>query len=95
MNLDTETNQKLAIRGTILVCIIAFGLRFWGLERFNVLVFDEFYYAIFGNNYLTHTSFFNSHPPLSQYLIAIGIWIGDRLPFGQEVSNTLTGSFDL
>jgi dolichyl-phosphate-mannose-protein mannosyltransferase len=92
MNLDTETNQKLAIRGTILVCIIAFGLRFWGLERFNVLVFDEFYYAIFGNNYLTHTSFFNSHPPLSQYLIAIGIWIGDRLPFGQEVSNTLTGS---
>jgi dolichyl-phosphate-mannose-protein mannosyltransferase len=92
VNLDTATNQKLAMRGLILVCIVGFGLRFWGLERFNLLVFDEVYYAVFGNNYLTHTPFFNSHPPLSQYLIAIGIWIGDRLPFGQEVSNTFTGS---
>ena len=92
MNLDTETNQKLAMRGTIVVCLIAVFLRFWGLERFNLLVFDEVYYAVFGNNYLTHTPFFNSHPPLSQYLIAIGIWIGDRLPFGQDVRNTFTGS---
>jgi dolichyl-phosphate-mannose-protein mannosyltransferase len=92
VNLDTETNQKLAMRGTIVVCLVAIFLRFWGLERFNLLVFDEVYYAIFGNNYLTHTKFFNSHPPLSQYLIAIGIWIGDRLPIGQEHLNAFTGS---
>jgi dolichyl-phosphate-mannose-protein mannosyltransferase len=92
VNLDTENNQKLAVRGTIVVWIIAFCLRFWGLERFNLLIFDEFYYAVFGNNYLTHTPFFNSHPPLSQYLIAIGLWVGDRLPFGQDVRNTFTGS---
>jgi dolichyl-phosphate-mannose-protein mannosyltransferase len=67
-------------------------LRFWGLDRFNEFVFDEVYYAKFANNYLTGTKFFNSHPPLSQYLIAIGIWIGDRLPFGQDTKNLLTGS---
>ena len=92
LNLDTESNKKLAIWGIAIVCLGSIGLRFWGLGRFNVFVFDEFYYAKFANNYLTNTQFFNSHPPLSQYLIAIGIWIGDRLPIGQDTTNTLTGS---
>jgi dolichyl-phosphate-mannose-protein mannosyltransferase len=92
LNLDTANNQKLAVWGIVIVCAISVFLRFWGLERFNVFVFDEVYYAKFANNYLTNTKFFNSHPPLSQYLIAIGIWIGDRLPFGRDVTNTLTGS---
>jgi dolichyl-phosphate-mannose-protein mannosyltransferase len=92
LNLDTEQNKKLAIWGTIAVFAISIALRFWGLGRFNILVFDEFYYANFGNNYLTNTKFFNSHPPLGQYLIAIGIWIGDRLPIGLDTMNTLTGS---
>jgi dolichyl-phosphate-mannose-protein mannosyltransferase len=92
LNLDTENNQKLAIRGLIIVFAISIVLRFWGLGRFNVLVFDEIYYAKFANNYLTNTPFFNSHPPLSQYIIAIGIWIGDRLPIGQDTTNTLTGA---
>jgi dolichyl-phosphate-mannose-protein mannosyltransferase len=92
INLDTESNKKLALWGIIIVSLISIVLRFWGLGRFNVFVFDEVYYAKFANNYLTHTPFFNSHPPLSQYLIAIGIWIGDRLPIGQDTTNTLTGS---
>ena len=92
LNLDTESNKKLAAWGIAIVCLGSIVLRFWGLGRFNVLVFDEFYYAKFANNYLTNTQFFNSHPPLSQYLIAIGIWIGDRLPIGQDTTNTLTGS---
>ena len=92
LNLDAESNKKLAAWGIAIVCLGSIGLRFWGLGRFNVFVFDEFYYAKFANNYLTNTQFFNSHPPLSQYLIAIGIWIGDRLPIGQDTTNTLTGS---
>lgn len=75
--------------GIFIFCLI---LRFWGLERFNTLVFDEVYYAKFANNYLTKTHFFNAHPPLSQYLIAIGIAIGEKLPFGHGVVNDLTGS---
>lgn len=74
------------------ILILSLALRFWGLGRFNTLVFDEVYYAKFANNYLTGTKFFDGHPPLSKYIIAIGMWIGDRLPFGQEVKNGLTGS---
>lgn len=92
VNLDAISNRKLAFWGIMMIWVISVMLRFWELGRFNEFVFDEVYYAKFANNYLTNTKFFNSHPPLSQYLIAIGIWVGDRLPFGQDTTNTLTGS---
>lgn len=78
--------------GMAAVFLLCAVLRFWGLSRFNTLVFDEVYYAKFANNYLTHTQFFNAHPPLSQYIIAIGMWIGSHVPFGQDSVNGLTGS---
>ncbi len=78
--------------GMVSIFILSATLRFWQLGRFNTLVFDEVYYAIFANNYLTQTDFFNAHPPLSQYIIAISIWIGSHLPFGQEIVNNETGS---
>jgi len=62
------------------------------LTRFNTLVFDEVYYAKFANNYLTRTQFFNVHPPLSQYLIALGMWLSSWLPASPETINDLTGS---
>ena len=74
------------------IFVFSLVIRFWRLERFNTFVFDEIYYAKFANNYLTKTPFFNAHPPLSQYLIAIGIAIGEKLPFGAGVVNDLTGS---
>jgi dolichyl-phosphate-mannose-protein mannosyltransferase len=92
VNLDSVASKKAAIWGTIAIFVIATGLRFWGLGRFNELIFDEVYYAKFANNYLTDTKFYNAHPPLSQYLIAIGIWIGDLLPIGQDTTNKMTGS---
>jgi dolichyl-phosphate-mannose--protein O-mannosyl transferase len=78
--------------GMASIFIFSLALRFWGLERFNTLVFDEVYFAKFGNNYLTHTPFFNAHPPLSQYIIGIGIWIGSHVPFWHDTQNGLTGS---
>jgi dolichyl-phosphate-mannose-protein mannosyltransferase len=78
--------------GMVSVFIFSVALRFWGLERFNTLVFDEVYFAKFGNNYLTRTPFFNAHPPLSQYIIGIGIWIGSHIPFWHDTVNGLTGS---
>ncbi|WNN91999.1 dolichyl-phosphate-mannose--protein mannosyltransferase [Gloeocapsopsis dulcis] len=74
------------------VFLVSLSLRFWQLSRFNTLVFDEVYYAIFANNYLTRTQFFDGHPPLSKYILAVGMWIGSHLPFGQDVVNSLTGS---
>jgi len=78
--------------GMVGIFLFSLALRFWGLERFNILVFDEVYFAKFGNNYLTHTPFFNAHPPLSQYMIGIGIWIGSHIPFWHDTVNGLTGS---
>ncbi|OCR00373.1 dolichyl-phosphate-mannose--protein O-mannosyl transferase [Oscillatoriales cyanobacterium USR001] len=78
--------------GIVGIFLLSAALRFWGLDRFNGFVFDEVYYAKFANDYLTKTPFFNAHPPLSQYIIAIGIWIGSHLPFGQNSVNGLTGS---
>lgn len=78
--------------GMTAIFIMSLILRFWGLARFNTLVFDEVYFAQFGNNYLTKTPFFNAHPPLSQYIIGIGIWIGNHIPFWQNTVNSATGS---
>jgi dolichyl-phosphate-mannose--protein O-mannosyl transferase len=94
MSLFKKFNQTsswfwIGIAGVFLLSV---SLRFWGLNRFNTLVFDEVYYAIFANNYLTNTQFFDGHPPLSKYIIAIGMWIGSHVPFGQETVNGLTGS---
>jgi dolichyl-phosphate-mannose-protein mannosyltransferase len=93
LNFDTESSKKWAIWGIFIIFVCSIMLRFWGLGRFNELIFDEIYYAKFANNYLTNTKFYNAHPPLSQYLIAIGIWIGDLLPIGQDTKNDLTGSW--
>jgi dolichyl-phosphate-mannose-protein mannosyltransferase len=71
---------------------LALGLRFWGLERFDTLVFDEVYFAQFGHNYITHTPFFDAHPPLGKYLIAVGIWVKGFDPWGYRWMNALTGS---
>ena len=79
--------------GLAVLWVTALSLRFWGLERFNTLVFDEVYFAEFGHNYLTHTSFFDAHPPLGKYLIAFGIWIKGYNPWGYRWMNALTGSF--
>jgi dolichyl-phosphate-mannose--protein O-mannosyl transferase len=78
--------------GMMGIFLISLGLRFWHLGQFNELVFDEFYYAKFANYYLIGKQFFNSHPPLGQYLIALGIWLGSKLPATPETMNDLTGS---
>jgi len=90
------------------IALLALGLRFWHLAQPEHLVFDEVYYAQFAHNYLTGTPFFNVHPPLSQYLIAGGLWLGERLlvdwartvaidgvarpTFGLRFANALAGS---
>ncbi|MGB7415241.1 MAG: phospholipid carrier-dependent glycosyltransferase [Thermosynechococcaceae cyanobacterium] len=78
--------------GLGLIWGIALALRFWGLDRFNTLVFDEIYFARFGHNYLTHTPFFDAHPPLGKYFIAIAIGLKGFTPWGYRWMNALVGS---
>ncbi|NEO84140.1 MAG: phospholipid carrier-dependent glycosyltransferase [Spirulina sp. SIO3F2] len=75
-----------------LVFCVALALRLWRIGQINTLVFDEIYYAVFANRYLLGEFVYNSHPPLSQYLIAIGIWLGSHLPIDSALVNGLTGS---
>jgi dolichyl-phosphate-mannose-protein mannosyltransferase len=88
-------NTQFSARSRFSIAIFAIFLfalvtRFWGLTRFNTLVFDEVYYAKFANNYLTGTEFFNSHPPVAQYLIALGIWLGSFFSASSDTINSLT-----
>lgn len=77
--------------GFIVLWIVSLALRLWGLGRFNTLVFDEVYYVKFAHQYLTQTPLFDGHPPLSKYLIALSIWLGEQLPFGHDTVNGLSG----
>lgn len=78
--------------GLILIWLISLILRLWNLGQFNQLVFDEVYYAKFSNNYLIGEPFFHSHPPLAQYIIAIGMAIGSFFPTSPDTMNELAGS---
>jgi dolichyl-phosphate-mannose-protein mannosyltransferase len=77
--------------GLVSIFLLSLAVRFWGLERFNTLVFDEVYYAKFGNDYLTGVPFFDGHPPFGKLVIALGIWLGKHIPWSYE-ANGLTGS---
>ena len=67
--------------------------RLANLTKFNELVFDEVYFAKYAVDYLQGISFFDAHPPLGKYIIALGIGLGKLLPFpfGQDATNGLTG----
>ena len=74
------------------IWLFSLGLRFWGLSRFNTLVFDEVYYARFAADYLQGIQTFGGHPPLSTYLIAGGIWLAQHTPLGTVgPQNALSG----
>lgn len=76
----------------LLIWLFSLLIRFWKIDQFNQLVFDEVYYAKFANNYLIGKPVFDAHPPLSQYIIAFGIWFSQLLPISHDVTNDLTGS---
>lgn len=80
----------LSLFGVWLFALVA---RFWGLTRFNTLVFDEIYFARFGRNYLAGLPLFDAHPPLGKYLIALGIYLSGHFdPWGYRWLNAFTGS---
>ncbi|HEX5125721.1 MAG TPA: phospholipid carrier-dependent glycosyltransferase [Rhodocyclaceae bacterium] len=67
-------------------------LHFWGLSRFNGLIFDEVYFPKYAQAYLDGKPFFDGHPPLGKYLIALGLWLSEITgPLGAD-TNTLTGA---
>ncbi|HEY9849643.1 MAG TPA: phospholipid carrier-dependent glycosyltransferase [Leptolyngbyaceae cyanobacterium] len=90
MKLSKDKKSSLNM-GMLLIFLLSLALHFWGLNRFNSLVFDEVYYVKYAQNYLSNTPLFDAHPPLGKYMIAISIWVGKYFPFGQDPVNNLTG----
>ncbi|MBD0335196.1 MAG: phospholipid carrier-dependent glycosyltransferase [Cyanobacteria bacterium Co-bin13] len=78
--------------GLVALFLLGLGLRLWGLGRFNTLVFDEVYYVRFAVDYLQQQPFFDAHPPLGKYLIAVGIALVNPLAERFDLAgNTLAG----
>lgn len=77
--------------GLLGIWILALGLRFWGLSRFNTLVFDEVYYAKYAVHYLDGTDFFDAHPPLGKYCIALGIWLSQFFSLDESWTTDVAG----
>jgi dolichyl-phosphate-mannose-protein mannosyltransferase len=78
--------------GVAAIAFVAFATRFWQLDRIEKIVFDEVYYPKFGMNYLNGVPFFDAHPPLAKYMIALGIQLLGNYPFGWRAMTAFAGA---
>ncbi len=62
--------------------IILAIVRAWHLNIPSDPVFDEVYFPVFAQKYLTGQAFFDIHPPLGKWLIAAGEWLFGNNAFG-------------
>lgn len=67
------------------------GLRIWRLGSPLDPVFDEVYFPVMANQYLSGQSFFDIHPPLGKLIIALGELIFGNSPIGWRVMPLLAG----
>lgn len=78
-----------ALCGVIIVYGIFFRAYHLGFP--NKQVFDEVYFPVFAQHYIDGTSFYDVHPPLGKFVIAVGMFLfGDR-PFGWRIMPLLFG----
>src|SRR5690606_12921073 len=57
-------------------------LRIYNLSFPGKQVFDEVYFPVFAQNYLTGTYFYDVHPPVGKFVIVVGIWLLGNDPVG-------------
>ena len=76
-----------------LLCLAA-TVRLWDLGDPDRLFFDEKYYAVDANDYVTRGVEENkpAHPPLGKWVIALGIQIFGYTPFGWRIGVAVVGS---
>jgi len=70
----------------LVICTIAIAtgvfFRIYNLTFPDKQVFDEVYFPVFANNYITHTSFYDVHPPMGKFVIAVGLLLFGNDPLG-------------
>ncbi|KFY84088.1 hypothetical protein V500_09585 [Pseudogymnoascus sp. VKM F-4518 (FW-2643)] len=67
----SEWDYKLAL---VIITVLAFATRFWGISHPNEVVFDEVHFGKFASYYLERTYFFDVHPPFGKLLFALMGW---------------------
>jgi dolichyl-phosphate-mannose-protein mannosyltransferase len=55
------------------------------------LIWDEIYFPVFARDYLNGTPFFDLHPPLGKFIIAVGIALVGNTPMGWRIMPALFG----
>ena len=57
----------------LILTIFSFLIRLLYLGAVKEQIFDEVYFVEFAKNYLSHTAFFDIHPPLGKLILAVGL----------------------
>jgi dolichyl-phosphate-mannose-protein mannosyltransferase len=78
--------------GSLLILVIALGLRLWHLDAIEYPVFDEVYFPKHAEEYLSATPFRDGHPPLAKYLIAVAIMAFGHDAFAYRIASAIAGA---
>jgi dolichyl-phosphate-mannose--protein O-mannosyl transferase len=65
--------------------------RLYDLGRPDRMIWDEIYFPVFARDYLDGIPFFDLHPPLGKFIIAIGIALVGDTPVGWRLMPALFG----
>ncbi|KAI9681215.1 MAG: hypothetical protein M1817_002497 [Caeruleum heppii] len=74
-NPPTARNQWDYQLALLVITILAFATRFYGISHPNEVVFDEVHFGKFASYYLQRTYFFDVHPPFGKLLFALMGWL--------------------
>ncbi len=85
-------SRRGLVLGALGIFLVGLGMRLWRLDQFPAPVFDEVYFPKFAQNYLDGTPFFDVHPPLGKYFIALSIVAFGRNEWGYRFATAFCGS---
>ncbi|MEN9201653.1 MAG: phospholipid carrier-dependent glycosyltransferase [Thermostichus sp. DG_1_6_bins_120] len=85
-------SRAVLLWGALVIFLVGLGMRLWRLDEFPAPVFDEVYFPEFAQNYLDGKPFFDVHPPLGKYFIALSIQVFGRNEWGFRLATALCGS---
>ena len=84
--------RRWLLGGALGIFLMSLGLRLWQLAELPAPVFDEVYFPQFAQNYLDSKPFYDVHPPLGKYFIALSIQLFGRNEWGFRLATALCGS---
>lgn len=79
--IDIKTHWQILV-----ILLVGSVLRFLNLGLIPGPIFDEVFYPVFALNYLSGETFFSVHPPLGSYILTLGIYLYDILPWTENIN---------